>query len=65
MFGFQDLVNGIGGALGLFLGWSLLQLVVEGYKYMKIIWNCGVRIIRRVENCLVKDKPEPSEVYQS
>ena len=65
MFGFQDLVNGIGGALGLFLGWSLLQLVVDGYKYMKIIWNCGLKITRRVENCIAKEKPEPSLVYQS
>ena len=26
VFDFEDLVNGIGGALGLFLGWSILQL---------------------------------------
>ena len=25
-FDFEDLVNGLGGALGLFLGWSLLYL---------------------------------------
>ena len=26
VFDFEDLVNGVGGALGLFLGWSLLYL---------------------------------------
>ena len=26
VFDFEDLINGIGGALGLFLGWSILQL---------------------------------------
>ena len=26
LFDFEDLINGIGGALGLFLGWSILQL---------------------------------------
>ena len=26
MFDILDLINGIGGALGLFLGWSILQL---------------------------------------
>ena len=25
-FDFEDLVNGLGGALGLFLGWSLLYM---------------------------------------
>ena len=31
VFDFEDLINGIGGALGLFLGWSILQLG----KYIK------------------------------
>ena len=26
VFDFEDLVNGVGGALGLFLGWSILYL---------------------------------------
>ena len=26
LFAFEDLVNGIGGALGLFLGWSILSI---------------------------------------
>ena len=26
VFDFEDLINGIGGALGLFLGWSILKL---------------------------------------
>ena len=25
-FGSEDLINGLGGALGLFLGWSILHL---------------------------------------
>ena len=29
VFDWEDLVNGIGGALGLFLGWSLLDLGKE------------------------------------
>ena len=65
VFGFEDLVNGIGGALGLFLGWSLLQVLLEGYKHIKIIWNCLDKMIGRVKSCAVKVKPEPSIVYQS
>ena len=34
VFGFEDLVNGIGGALGLFLGWSILSVVSEGYDIL-------------------------------
>ena len=60
VFGFEDLVNGIGGALGLFLGWSLLQVVVEGYKHMKLIWNFLVNMIGRVGGRLVKVKPNPT-----
>ena len=26
VFDFEDLVNGLGGALGLFLGWSILYI---------------------------------------
>ena len=26
LFAFEDMVNGIGGALGMFLGWSILSL---------------------------------------
>ena len=26
LFDFEDLVNGIGGAMGLFLGWSILSI---------------------------------------
>ena len=31
VFGVEDVVNGVGGALGLFLGWSILYIVMEGY----------------------------------
>ena len=65
VFGFEDLVNGIGGALGLFLGWSLLQVLVEGSKYMKIFWTSLNKMIRRIKSYLVKVNPEPSIVYQS
>ena len=34
VFGFEDLVNGVGGALGLFLGWSILYVVLEGYRLL-------------------------------
>ena len=26
LFDFEDLINGIGGAMGLFLGWSILSI---------------------------------------
>ena len=32
VFGFEDVVNGVGGALGLFLGWSILYIVLESYR---------------------------------
>ena len=31
VFGIEDVVNGVGGALGLFVGWSILYIVMEGY----------------------------------
>ena len=34
LFAFEDLVNGIGGALGLFLGWSILSI-----GKTEIIWT--------------------------
>ena len=37
VFDFEDLINGIGGALGLFLGWSILYLGktrLVGYLYL-------------------------------
>ena len=35
VFDFEDLINGIGGALGLFLGWSLLYLgMTLSMKYL-------------------------------
>ena len=35
-FGSEDLINGLGGALGLFLGWSILYL---GTGHNLIIFN--------------------------
>ena len=32
VFGIEDVVNGVGGALGLFLGWSILYIVMESCK---------------------------------
>ena len=32
VFGIADVVNGLGGALGLFLGWSILYIVIESYR---------------------------------
>ena len=37
VFDFEDLINGIGGALGLFLGWSILYLGKT--KIIKIIFT--------------------------
>ena len=37
-FGFEDLVNGLGGALGLFLGWSLLQIFNQFYQYLHCLY---------------------------
>ena len=37
-FDFEDLVNGLGGALGLFLGWSLLyisNLFVNAFMFIR------------------------------
>ena len=36
-FGFEDLVNGLGGALGLFLGWSLLHISGQIFKLVQQI----------------------------
>ena len=33
VFDFEDLVNGLGGALGLFLGWSLLQILLQSFTF--------------------------------
>ena len=42
-FDFEDLVNGLGGALGLFLGWSLLHIFGEIFKLLQQIrgWVLG------------------------
>ena len=39
LFDNSDLVNGIGGAMGLFLGWSVLYLVSEGGNLVKRAWE--------------------------
>ena len=36
-FDFEDLVNGLGGALGLFLGWSLLYMFNQFVQVLLII----------------------------
>ena len=38
-FGSEDLVNGLGGALGLFLGWSLLQIFNQCVQYLNFFQN--------------------------
>ena len=32
-FDFEDLINGLGGALGLFLGWSLLHIFNQCFQF--------------------------------
>ena len=46
-FGFEDLVNGLGGALGLFLGWSLLQIFNQFYQYLHCLY---IIIVHRKAN---------------
>ena len=48
VFDTEDLINGIGGALGLFLGWSLLYLVTECYGFMSHVClvSGGVDIVK-------------------
>ena len=46
-FGFEDLVNGLGGALGLFLGWSLLQIFNQCYQYIHCFY---IIIVQRKAN---------------
>ena len=36
-FDFEDLVNGLGGALGLFLGWSLLYMFNQFVRTLLIL----------------------------
>ena len=33
-FDSEDLVNGLGGALGLFLGWSLLHILNQCFQFL-------------------------------
>ena len=33
-FDTEDLVNGLGGALGLFLGWSLLHILNQCFQFL-------------------------------
>ena len=39
VFDFEDLINGIGGALGLFLGWSILYLLTEAYNILPAFYQ--------------------------
>ena len=43
VFDFEDLVNGLGGALGLFLGWSLLLIFNQCYLVLHKVrsWAFG------------------------
>ena len=43
-FDFEDLVNGLGGALGLFLGWSLLHIINEGFLFLYQVHSWAVNI---------------------
>ena len=45
-FDLDDLVNGLGGALGLFLGWSLLHISNQCYEFTQKIWT-GVFCIEK------------------
>ena len=43
VFDFEDLINGIGGALGLFLGWSFLYLLTEAYNILPAFYQYLLR----------------------
>ena len=43
VFDFEDLVNGLGGALGLFLGWSLLQILLQSFKFFHQIISLATK----------------------
>ena len=50
VFDFEDLVNGLGGALGLFLGWSLLQILLQSFTFFHTIisWaskKCNIKSV--------------------
>ena len=50
VFDFEDLVNGIGGALGLFLGWSILYIgKIKGYSN-SILFNINIFSYRDLQN---------------
>ena len=50
-FGPEDLINGLGGALGLFLGWSILylgtahNLIILKPKFSNILYMCTSTVI--------------------
>ena len=47
-FDFEDLVNGLGGALGLFLGWSLLYMFNQLLRTLLIVRD------RVTDVCMIK-----------
>ena len=50
VFDFEDLINGIGGALGLFLGWSILYIgKIKGYS-SSILFNPNIFSYRVLQN---------------
>ena len=44
-FDSEDLINGLGGALGLLVGWSLLFLFNEGLQMVKLIYDQLVNLL--------------------
>ena len=48
-FDFEDLVNGIGGALGLFLGWSILYILTQCYLLLPPLIHTGTTIVNKIE----------------
>jgi len=47
-FDFEDLVNGLGGALGLFLGWSLLYMFNQ-FVHTLLIVRDRVRYVCKIK----------------
>ena len=49
-FDFEDLVNGLGGALGLFLGWSLLHIFNQCFQCVYHIRGMVTKLVCHKRN---------------
>ena len=45
-FDFEDLVNGLGGALGLFLGWSILHILIQCFQILPPVVKSAKSLVK-------------------